>query len=648
MIKVDTTAIEKRLTLLEDKTRRLEGSLGAFHYPGFRFDKPGVVTSEIKSPDFSTTSYGWRLNQHIAELQHASIRGETYGTVALRHETSAQHGRLLVTDAALLGRNLGPHATNLFLNKNVDLFSWTVVETGTTDGTTASKLVDSGQNFATTVEANYTVWNTTDNTFALVTAVDDDTTLSLSADIMVSGEAYKVGHGPILEIRANNVVEYLAVSSEARDARDINGTRVKKYGVVRDLAAAHSTDPEWKAGTTVASTKEPGEGWLLIDADNTTAAPRFEVRYRNNRTWDGWSTRARLGNLTSVTSGLIGVTPTGFGVYAENAFIEGVIHVTEGRILNKLVVGNEVGPGLLFGEDVGGFMVNDRYGRTIFQCNVDSDIIVRMGFPPDDPGIYVDRTSGEVVIQTKSLNVSAAATEFLNDGFIDMLSSGDWDDADATGFRVSVSDGILGKESGTIGIDFDYATGTGKIGNPTVATLRGLGVEYDAATANTYAGPYWSHSSSDLANDLVGKMVVTTSGNEVTMLLGSYGGDTNFDTAITDIYASGDNATDESYIRVVGGPNTGDEVPGITLAPQAGFPVTVEQGSLMVNNGDIAASGLISGILQAAVWVSEDDPPDSDAYFGRLMPQIVDGAIYRMWIGKGTDKGWTYVDLTEN
>jgi len=66
------------------------------------------------------------------------------------------------------------------------------VDSGTTDGTTANKLIQSGQNFTSTVSVNDIIHNTTDDTFAKVTAVDSDTSLSLSADIMVSGEIYVV------------------------------------------------------------------------------------------------------------------------------------------------------------------------------------------------------------------------------------------------------------------------------------------------------------------------------------------------------------------------------------------------------------------------------------------------------------------------
>jgi len=62
-------------------------------------------------------------------------------------------------------------------------------QSGTADGTTASKLVDSTAAFTGNL-TGYIVYNTTDNTAAYVTGVDSATQLSLSADIMASGEAY--------------------------------------------------------------------------------------------------------------------------------------------------------------------------------------------------------------------------------------------------------------------------------------------------------------------------------------------------------------------------------------------------------------------------------------------------------------------------
>jgi surface protein len=71
-------------------------------------------------------------------------------------------------------------------------FTKTVVNNGTTDGTTANKLVDSSQNFLSNVNINDIIFNDTDNTYAKVTNVDSDTTLTLDTDIMVSGDLYEV------------------------------------------------------------------------------------------------------------------------------------------------------------------------------------------------------------------------------------------------------------------------------------------------------------------------------------------------------------------------------------------------------------------------------------------------------------------------
>tara|TARA_R110000803_G_scaffold42132_8_gene90455 strand:+ start:131 stop:619 length:489 start_codon:yes stop_codon:yes gene_type:complete len=69
----------------------------------------------------------------------------------------------------------------------------TQMVTSTTDGTTATKLVDSTQDFiAMGVKAGMIVYNTTDTTAAYVTAVDDANTLSISVDVMATAEAYSI------------------------------------------------------------------------------------------------------------------------------------------------------------------------------------------------------------------------------------------------------------------------------------------------------------------------------------------------------------------------------------------------------------------------------------------------------------------------
>jgi hypothetical protein len=76
--------------------------------------------------------------------------------------------------------------------------TWGTADSGTTTSTSANKLVQTGQNFDSTVLSGMIVFNSTDSTFANVTAVDSATTLSLSADVMTSGENFTIYKTPLL------------------------------------------------------------------------------------------------------------------------------------------------------------------------------------------------------------------------------------------------------------------------------------------------------------------------------------------------------------------------------------------------------------------------------------------------------------------
>ena len=84
------------------------------------------------------------------------------------------------------------------------------LDRGTTTSTTANKLVDSTQNFNTTAQVGSFVKNITDNTTASVTAIDSDTTLSLDADIMASGEEYILFAKPYVVFELSELIrDYL-------------------------------------------------------------------------------------------------------------------------------------------------------------------------------------------------------------------------------------------------------------------------------------------------------------------------------------------------------------------------------------------------------------------------------------------------------
>jgi hypothetical protein len=80
--------------------------------------------------------------------------------------------------------------TNLAPSANI-IFG-TAADSGTTTSTVANKLVESGQNFLTTVKTGMVIKNTTDTTYTYVTAVDSDTQLSVANDIMPTGKAYTI------------------------------------------------------------------------------------------------------------------------------------------------------------------------------------------------------------------------------------------------------------------------------------------------------------------------------------------------------------------------------------------------------------------------------------------------------------------------
>lgn len=67
-----------------------------------------------------------------------------------------------------------------------------LITQGTATSTSANKLVDSTANFNSAQHLNKTVYNSTDNTWAEITAIDSTTQVSLDQDIMVSGESYEL------------------------------------------------------------------------------------------------------------------------------------------------------------------------------------------------------------------------------------------------------------------------------------------------------------------------------------------------------------------------------------------------------------------------------------------------------------------------
>lgn len=168
-----------------------------------------IVTNTADGNNLFISNYGSTNAGTNAKNNIIYEGGTTSDALLFFHRKTAFAGRLgfghgnLTGDADFADVNLDlvmdrrqfkvSNGTALVVGPSIPMPVVSESDSGTTDGTTANKLVDSTQNFVSTAAIGMTVENTTDSTFALVTAVDSNTTLSLSADIMISGESYIVG-----------------------------------------------------------------------------------------------------------------------------------------------------------------------------------------------------------------------------------------------------------------------------------------------------------------------------------------------------------------------------------------------------------------------------------------------------------------------
>ena len=104
-----------------------------------------------------------------------------------------QYGAYIDADSRNQGYNANAVIENpIFIIESILRSELGVIYTGSGTSTTSNKLVDSNASFATSV-VGQTLYNIKDKTTAMVTARDSGTTLSISADIMASGEKYVIG-----------------------------------------------------------------------------------------------------------------------------------------------------------------------------------------------------------------------------------------------------------------------------------------------------------------------------------------------------------------------------------------------------------------------------------------------------------------------
>ena len=148
------------------------------------FDKDGVLQiSTIMFGDFTppTQTTFYRYPRHDSETGKVSL-GTPDGGASVPSLTGLDGFR--------------PHSFELRDMRDTiesEAVQWgREVDSGETTSTTANKLVDSTQNFTSTIIIGDIITNTTTGGKALVTAIDSDTTLSINTDIMLSSEEYRI------------------------------------------------------------------------------------------------------------------------------------------------------------------------------------------------------------------------------------------------------------------------------------------------------------------------------------------------------------------------------------------------------------------------------------------------------------------------
>ncbi len=159
----------------------------------------GRFTPNMKNFVLERTHFRKRLGYSKLGL-NLPLQGIGMELVEYTDARGVVHNLAITADLAYLYRTSErqwyPILATVQMQDFEDATEWTglgdTVDSGTTDGTTANKLVDSTQNFDVTVTVGDTIINRTDLTTTTVSAIDSATVLAVAADIFVSGEAYEI------------------------------------------------------------------------------------------------------------------------------------------------------------------------------------------------------------------------------------------------------------------------------------------------------------------------------------------------------------------------------------------------------------------------------------------------------------------------
>lgn len=152
---------------------------------------------------------------------------------------------------------------------------------GTTTATTANKLEDSSESFTTQgVRIGDRITNTTDTTYAAVTAIDSATVLSISADIFISGEDYTISRGVLIVdgTTTSTTTDKLVDSSETFTTRIVAGDKVRN---TTDNTEAYVTAVDDANTLSISSDiMATGEDYIISESPQRVINNRVREKYR--------------------------------------------------------------------------------------------------------------------------------------------------------------------------------------------------------------------------------------------------------------------------------------------------------------------------------------------------------------------------------
>jgi len=150
--------------------------------------------------------------------------------------------------------------------------------TGTADATTANKLEDSSATFITDgISIGMRVTNTTDSTYALVTAIDSETILSLDTNIMENLEGYSIAKVVY--------IDFVKIMSDAADTVTVLDIPDKYKKVVMDglLEWAYKHDSDLGNPVNQNAIYEAGVDRMIRDNSQYITENVMPISHRNKR-----------------------------------------------------------------------------------------------------------------------------------------------------------------------------------------------------------------------------------------------------------------------------------------------------------------------------------------------------------------------------